>query len=162
MSVAINPVVGELKVSAVRVSYRPNLDHLADVSTCDLVAGKNHDWLLANARAVHRSEIKSSSALRSFVLLDFSMFVESDYVLAFCSENGLTSANIHDLVAFGDANLVEQYFSPILALGTIWNGFKGSGFGYVSYLAAKNGSRTICADSFSCDWGAGWSFLAYK
>ncbi len=146
------PNIADLEVYRTVVDYSQTFDQM--------VAVGDYGWESEHAVSANWPISGEGEVEHEMVLLHFNRTMTSDEVLTYMKQEGLKSAKVEDLLAFGAAHPETQREFPIVELGTVWLCFGGGR--YVLCLSRGDRSRDLNVDWRVSDWHGYCRFLAIK
>ncbi len=127
-----------------------------------MIATGKYDWKNPDITAKHFpvSSSKSGTEEMAIELIKFDRDMQSDDVVCELDKMGLRPADLPELLAFGAKYPEKQHEFPIIALGSVWQGWDGNRL--VPYLDSDSGGRNLGTDFFGSRWDSLYRFAAVR
>lgn len=161
------PYIHKPPASEVQFIVFDELEIDSSESVVELIAEGNYDEvelrLLNNGSPLSngpRCGAYNCRYRRSVQLARFNSSYATSYIAERLRARGLRPANAQELIAFGNNHPNEQWFYPIVALGSIWQTVEGDQ--YVAVIGGEYGRRTVYLHWTGEVWPPCYRFLAAR
>ncbi len=125
----------------------------------DAVSGGDYDWVKDEINSRNFPVKRSGMRNVTIEIVTFDMALSTGGVLDGLSGEGYHPAELLELLAFGEAHPHIQLEAPLIALGSVWQGW---GVIFSPYLGGEHGRRQLLIHSITNDWASDTRFVVVQ
>lgn len=128
----------------------------------EMIKAGNYDWVNWDISEKHFPVQGQGQTELNIELIHYGKHMESDDVVRDLEGYGLRPATLSELLAFGAAYPNKQREFPIVALGSVWRSWSGSGLRCVLCLRGGGSGRELGLYVWGSGWRGGCRFAAVR